>query len=58
MTAHDVRKSGKHNNRFVQVDDDGDEIKYKEVSADLKDGVLEITLPKKNSKQRKKIQIK
>ncbi len=35
-----------------------EEIKYEEVSADLKDGVLEITLPKKNPKQRKKIQIK
>jgi HSP20 family protein len=35
-----------------------EEIKYEEVSADLKDGVLEIVLPKKNPKQRKKIQIK
>ena len=35
-----------------------EEIKYEEVSADLKDGVLEITLPKKNPKQRKKIAIK
>lgn len=35
-----------------------EEIKYEEVSADLKDGVLEITLPKKNPKQRRKIQIK
>jgi HSP20 family protein len=35
-----------------------EEVKYEEVSADLKDGVLEITLPKKNPKERKKIQIK
>ncbi len=35
-----------------------EEIKFEEVSADLKDGVLEITLPKKNPKQRRKIQIK
>jgi HSP20 family protein len=35
-----------------------EEIKYEEVSADLKDGVLEIILPKKNPKQRKKIQLK
>ncbi len=35
-----------------------EEIKYEEVSADLKDGILEITMPKKNPKQRKKIQIK
>jgi HSP20 family protein len=35
-----------------------EEVKYEEVSADLKDGVLEITLPKKNPKQRKRIQIK
>jgi len=35
-----------------------EEIKYEEVSADLKDGVLEITLPKKNPKPRKKIAIK
>ncbi len=35
-----------------------EEIKYQEVSADLKDGVLEIVLPKKNPKQRKKVQIK
>jgi HSP20 family protein len=35
-----------------------EEIKYEEVSADLKDGVLEIVLPKKNPKQRKKIQLK
>ncbi len=35
-----------------------EEIKFEEVSADLKDGVLEITLPKKNPKQRKRIQIK
>ena len=35
-----------------------EEIKYEEVSADLKDGVLEIVLPKKNPKQRKKINIK
>jgi HSP20 family protein len=31
-----------------------EEVKYEEVSADLKDGVLEIILPKKNPKQRKK----
>jgi HSP20 family protein len=35
-----------------------EEIKYEEVSADLKDGVLEIVLPKKNPKPRKKIPIK
>ena len=35
-----------------------EEVKYEEVSADLKDGVLEIVLPKKNPKQRKKIKIK
>jgi HSP20 family protein len=35
-----------------------EEIIYEEVSADLKDGVLEIVLPKKNPKQRKKIAIK
>ena len=35
-----------------------EEIKYEEVSADLKDGVLEIVLPKKNPKKRKKVQIK
>lgn len=35
-----------------------EEIKYEEVSADLKDGVLEIILPKKNASQRKKIKIK
>ena len=35
-----------------------EDIKYEEVAADLKDGVLEIVLPKKNPKQRKKIQIK
>jgi HSP20 family protein len=35
-----------------------EEIKYEEVSADLKDGVLEIMLPKKSPKQRKKINIK
>jgi HSP20 family molecular chaperone IbpA len=35
-----------------------EEIKYEEVSADLKDGVLEILLPKKNPKQRKKVNIK
>jgi HSP20 family protein len=35
-----------------------EEIKYEEVSADLKDGVLEIVLPKKNPKQRKKVNIK
>jgi HSP20 family protein len=35
-----------------------EEIKYEGVSADLKDGVLEIVLPKKNPKPRKKIQIK
>ena len=35
-----------------------EEIKCEEVSADLKDGVLEITLPKKNPKQKKRIAIK
>ncbi len=35
-----------------------EDIKYEEVAADLKNGVLEITLPKKNPKQRKKISIK
>jgi HSP20 family protein len=35
-----------------------EEIKFEEVSADLKDGVLEITLPKKSPKQRKKVAIK
>jgi HSP20 family protein len=35
-----------------------EEIKYEEVSADLKDGVLEITLPKKKPKPRKKVAIK
>jgi HSP20 family protein len=35
-----------------------EEIKYEEISADLKNGVLEIMLPKKNPKQRKKITIK
>ena len=35
-----------------------EEIKYEEVSSDLKDGVLEIILPKKNPQKRKKIQIK
>jgi len=35
-----------------------EEIKYEEVYADLKDGVLEIVLPKKNPKQRRKINIK
>jgi HSP20 family protein len=35
-----------------------EEIKYEEVSADLKDGVLEITLPKKSPKTRKKVAIK
>ncbi len=35
-----------------------EEIKYEEVSADLKDGILEIMLPKKNPVQRKKIRIK
>jgi len=35
-----------------------EEVKYEEVSADLKDGVLEIMLPKKNPKPRKKIAIK
>jgi len=35
-----------------------EEVKYEEVGADLKDGVLEITMPKKNPTQRKKINIK
>jgi HSP20 family protein len=35
-----------------------EEVKFEEVSADLKDGLLEITLPKKNPKPRKKINIK
>lgn len=35
-----------------------EEIKFEEVSADLKDGVLEVILPKKNPEQRKKIKIK
>jgi HSP20 family protein len=35
-----------------------EEVKYEEVSADLKDGVLEIVLPKENPKQRKKVKIK
>jgi HSP20 family protein len=35
-----------------------EEIKYEEVSADLKDGVLEVVLPKKSPKQRKKVKIK
>lgn len=35
-----------------------EEVKYEEISADLKDGVLEIMLPKKNPKQRKKVAIK
>ncbi len=35
-----------------------EEIKYEEVSADLKDGVLEIIMPKKNPIQRKKVRIK
>ncbi len=35
-----------------------EDIKYEEVSADLRDGVLELTMPKKNPSQRKKIQIK
>jgi HSP20 family protein len=35
-----------------------EEVKYEEVSAELKDGVLEVVLPKKNPKQRKKIQLK
>ncbi len=35
-----------------------EEVKYEEISADLKDGVLEIMLPKKNPKQRRKVSIK
>ncbi len=35
-----------------------EEVKYEEVSADLKDGVLEIVLPKKSPQQRKRIQIR
>ncbi len=35
-----------------------EEIKYEEVSADLKDGILEIKLPKKNPMARRKINIK
>jgi HSP20 family protein len=35
-----------------------EEIKFEEVKADLKDGLLEIELPKKAPKQRRKIQIK
>jgi HSP20 family protein len=35
-----------------------EDIKYEEVSADLKDGVLEVVLPKKSPKQRKKVKIK
>ncbi len=35
-----------------------EEIKYEEVSADLKNGVLEIVLPKKSPQQRRRIQIK
>jgi Hsp20/alpha crystallin family len=33
-------------------------IKYEEVSADLKDGLLQVVLPKKNPTQRKKTAIK
>ena len=33
-------------------------IKYEEVSADLKDGLLEVVLPKKNPKPRKRVAIK
>jgi HSP20 family molecular chaperone IbpA len=35
-----------------------EEIKFEEVSADLKDGLLEIVLPKKTPKQRRRIAIK
>jgi HSP20 family protein len=35
-----------------------EEVKFEEVSADLKDGLLEITLPKKEPKPKKKIQLK
>jgi HSP20 family protein len=35
-----------------------EEVKFEEVSADLKDGLLEITLPKKESKPKKKIPLK
>jgi HSP20 family protein len=35
-----------------------EEVKFEEVSADLKDGLLEIILPKKEPKPRKKIPIK
>jgi HSP20 family protein len=35
-----------------------EEIKFEEVSADLKDGLLEIVLPKKSPKQRRRIAIK
>ena len=35
-----------------------DEIKYEDISADLKDGVLEIVLPKKSPKEKKKVKIK
>jgi HSP20 family protein len=35
-----------------------EEVKFEEVSADLKDGLLEITLPKKEPKTKKKVPIK
>jgi HSP20 family protein len=35
-----------------------EEVKYEEVSADLKDGVLEIVLPKKSPKEKRKVKIK
>ncbi len=35
-----------------------EEVKYEEISADLKNGVLEITLPKQNPKPRRKVAIK
>jgi HSP20 family protein len=35
-----------------------EEVKFEEVSADLKDGLLELTLPKKELKPKKKIPIK
>ncbi len=43
---------------FYRTVDLPEEVKYEEISADLKDGVLEIMLPKANPKQRRKVHIK
>ncbi len=57
-TKKDYLRKERMSESFYRTISLPEDISYEEVSADLKDGVLEIVLPKKSPKPRKKIPIK